>query len=334
LHINLGDPLIHVSITVTLEITWVIAILIIAVSRTKKQLSTAKAKSLSLHNPQNNVPVAIEHAQVQHLESKKENLRHEPRKQKRKTSGTIAYILLLSGTIALVTSILYSSSILAFIGLGLTFWGALLLFAKPTKYVKASLLDSSALSALTTIDQIITDLNYRGKPMYLPPRYLKALKSGAVFIPLEKDHTIPPVEEAAEGKVFLENPKGMCLTPSGLDLANLYENELGKDFTKVDLDYLQDKLPELFIEDLEIAEDLEINIGDNMIQVKIAGSIFKDFCKEARKLTNVCNSIGCPLCSSIAIALTRATGKPIIIEKTDLSEDNRTIEVYYQMIEE
>ena len=262
------------------------------------------------------------------------NLRHEPRKHKRNPSNAVGYILLLSGAIALVTSILYSSSILAFIGLGLTFWGALLLYIKPTKYVKASLLDSTALSSLKTIDQIITDLNYKGKAIYLPPRYLKTLKGATVFIPSKKELILPPTEEVAKEKVFLKNPKGICLTPPGLDLANLYENELRKDFYKVDLNYLQNNLPKLFIEDLETAEDLEINIEDNMIQAKITGSIYKDICKEARKLSNICNSIGCPICSSIAIALTRATRKPVIIEKNNTSQDGKIIEAQYRIIEE
>lgn len=253
--------------------------------------------------------------------------------RKRNPSETIAYALLISGTIALVTSIVSSSSILAFTGLGLTFWGALLLYIKPTKYVKTSLLDSTAISSLKTIDQIITDLNYTGKAIYLSPRYVKDLKGGKVFIPSKEGLVIPPAEEIAEEKVFLKNPKGMCLTPPGLDLANLYENELKKDFAEVDLNYLQNNLPKLFTEDLEIAEDLEINIENNMIRAKITGSINKDLCNETRELPNICGSLGCPICSSIAIALTRTTGKSVIIEKTEVPKDGETIEANFRLLE-
>ena len=326
---NLSGPLTQIFITVTLEIALLSIILAITILRTEKQPSIAKTKNPSTTTPQTNVRAPIEE-----LESEKDALRHEPWKQKRNPSGTVAYALLLSGAIAIIASIFYSSSILAFIGLGLTFWGALLLFIKPTKYVKASILDSTAISSLRTIDQIITDLNYRGKAVYLPPRYLKETKGGKVFIPSKKCLVIPPVEKVAEEKVFLKKPQGMCLTPPGLDLANLYENELRKDFAKVDLNYLQNNLPKLFVEDLEIAEDLEINAEDNMIQAKITESIYKNFCKEARKLSNVCHSIGCPICSSIAIALTRAAGKPVIIEKNSISQDGKIIEAQYRVIEE
>lgn len=271
---------------------------------------------------------------IQQLESEKEALRLELWRHKRKPSGIAGYTLLLLGIIALVSSIPYSSLILAFIGLGLALWGALLLYIKPTRYMKAILLDSTAISTLTTIDRVIADLNYKGRGIYLPPRYLKEIKSGTVFIPSEKTIIIPPIEEVAQGKVFLKNPQGMCLTPPGLGLVNLYENELGTDFSKVDLNYLQNNLPKLFVEGLEIAEDLELNVEGNIIQTKIVGSIYTKFCKELRKLSsNVCSSFGCPLCSSIAIALTRATGKPIIIEKAEPSEDGKTIEAYYQILE-
>jgi len=228
---------------------------------------------------------------------------------------------------------LYSSSILAFIGLGLTFWGALILYIRPAKYVKASLLDSTVISSLKTVDQMITDLNYNGKAIYLPPKYLKELKGGKVFIPSKKNLRIPPAEEIAEEKVFLRNPKGICLTPPGVALANLYENELRRSFIEVNLNYLQNNLPKLFIEDLEIAEDLEIKVEGNIVKAKIKGSINKDLCNETRELPNICGSIGCPLCSSIAIALTRATGNPLIIEKTEASKDGETIEATFRLLE-
>ena len=270
---------------------------------------------------------------IQQLESEKEMLRIELWKHKQKPSGTAGYILLLLGATALASSIIYASSVLAFIGLGLAFWGALFLFARPVRYVKSSLLDSTAFSSLVTVDRMIADLNYKGKGIYLPPRYLRDLKEGTVFIPSEEEIITPTVEEVAQEKVFLENPKGVCLTPPGLGLANLFERELGTSFTKVDLDYLQNNLPKLFVEGLEIAGDFEMNVHGDAIHVKITEPIYKDLCNGVRKLSsNACSSIGCPLCSSVACALTRATGKPVVIENNQLSADGKVIEAYYRTL--
>jgi len=247
---------------------------------------------------------------------------------------TVAYAFLFSGALALGTSILYSLYILAFVGLGLTFWGALLLFVKPTKYVKASLLDSTAISSLKAIEQMVTYLNYKGKAVYLPPGYLKSPKGGMVFIPSKENLGIPQAKEVAEGEVSPENREGIFITPLGLDLANLYENQMRRDFTKVDLNYLQKNLPRLFIEDLQIAENLEISTDDHMIKVKATETIYNDLCKEVNKLSEVCHSLGCPLVSSIAVALTRVTKKPVVIEKNSISEDGKAIEIQYRIVEE
>ena len=279
------------------------------------------------------VPTVERGRYEQTLMKRIEQLRLELWKYKRKPSGMAGYVLLLYGSIAIASSIFYTSSILAFIGLGLAFWGVLLLFVRPVRYVKSSLLDSTSFSSLVTVDRVIADLNYEGKGIYLPPRFLKGLKEGTVYISSNKDITVPAIEEVAKEKVFLKNPAGICLTPSGLGLANLFETELGTDFAKVDLSYLQDNLPKLFIEGLEIAKDFEMDVHDNMIHVKITEPVYKEFCNQVRtKLSNVCNSFGCPLCSSVACALARSSGEPVVIEEIKPSTDGEVIEAYYRIL--
>jgi len=256
-------------------------------------------------------------------------------KRKRAASERISgYILALVGTLALIFSIVYVSSILAFIGLGLTFWGALLLYLKHERHVKSKLLDSTALSSLESLSKIIKELDYKGKAIYLPPKYQRDPKSGIVYIPKKEESEIPPVEGISEQKTFSKNPQGICLTPPGLSLTNLFEKELGTNFARTDLAYLQRNMPKLFIENLEIAQDLQIEKENNIVSVTIVDSVYKDFCSEARKLQNICGSIGCPLCSAIACALARATGKTINIEKDETSEDNKTINIQYKILEE
>jgi len=289
---------------------------------------------------QNRQPEATESVQalverIQKLEREKESLRLKLWKQERRPSGIITYVFLVFGVAALVISILASSTILAFIGLSLTFWGALLLFIKPLKYVKPSLIDSTAISSLKTINQVVSDLNYEGKAVHLPPLpyFLKGYKGGAVYISSRKDQLLPPVEELAGERAFLKNPKGIRLVPPGVDLTNLYEEELGKEFLQVDFEYLKANLPNLFVHTLEIATNLTLEKENNRIHVKIEGSLFKDFCRQVTTFGNVCSSFGCPLCSSLACTLARALGKPIIIEKAGLSPDGNTIDAYFSTLE-
>jgi len=346
----MDNLVIQVLIVAISGLATAVAIVAITILTTKKEPTNAEARNPLLGEAQAQVTVADDPdlgdcspkandvedliRRIQELEDRKEFLRRELWKSRGKPPEILGLLFIPYGAIAFILSVLFNSLILSYIGLGLTLWGALLLLIKQTKYVKNKLLDSTALSSLTSIGQLIEALNYEGKGLYLPPQYLTAFKGGTIFIPYKKEVIIPPIEEVAQERVFLRNPKGVCLTPPGLSLANLYEDELGTDFATVNLEYLQTSLPKLFVKGLEIAEDLEMSINNNRIHVKILDSTYKDFCKEAKKLSNICDSIGCPLCSSIACALARATGKPVIIERASLSADGKTIEASYQIIEE
>lgn len=257
----------------------------------------------------------------------------ETAKRRLKLPEVVTYLLLSMGSIAIVLSFIFTSFILAFAGLGLTFWSVLLVFLKTTRYVKAELFEATPISSLRSIDQVITHFNCQGKGIYLPQRSLKEFKGEKVFIPFKKELAIPSVEDVAEEGVLLENPHGICLTPPGLSLLNLFEKKLDKDFSKVDVEYLVGNLPKLFIEDLEIAEDFEMNPVRDMIHVRITGSVYNTVCREVEELSKVCKSFGCPLCSSIACALAKVTGKPIVIENSGLSKDGRVIQVFYRIIE-
>jgi len=251
-----------------------------------------------------------------------------------RSPNAIKFSLLICGIFALACSVIFTSSILAFIGLSLTFWGVLLLYLTQEKYVKFRLLDSTVIPSLEALAKIIKELDCKGKAVYLPPKYLKDFKSGMLYIPKKQEVRIPTVGEVSEEKTFSKNPNGLCIAPSGLTLTNLFERELGTDFVRVDLQYLQNNLPKILVENLEIAQDLEINLEGSLVQLKLTESIYKDLCKKTRTFPNICNSLGCPLSSSIACALSRTTGKPIIIEKTECSEDGKTINVQYRILEE
>jgi hypothetical protein len=275
---------------------------------------------------------------LEKLEREERRLRLKVWKQRRRPSRIAGYLLLLIGVFSLFLSIFYSSYssslIAALIGLGLTFWGILLLYITPVKFVSSSLLDSTVISSLININKMLNELNYKGKGIYLPPTFLEGAKGGTVYIPLKKSSTLPSAEEVANEKVFLNNPNGILLTPPGLALTNLYEEELGNDFVEMDLIYLQNNLPKALIKGLEIAEKVDIKNQKNTVQVVIKGNIYQELCREIHDPpNNICSSIGCPLCSSIALALTRATGRPVIIEDSKMSENGKTVETKFMLLE-
>jgi len=265
---------------------------------------------------------------IQQLESEKEDLRLKLLKQRLAPSKIITPLLLAIGAVALISSIVFFSSVLAFIGLGLTFWGALFLFIRPVAYVKAKLLDSTAVSSLIAIDKILSEEACQGKGLHLAPKY----GDGMVFVPTNDEVTIPSTDEIAGGKVFLENPKGVCLSSPGYGLAKLFEKELGVDFSKVDLDYLQKNLPKLLVEELEVVEEFSMDLDGEFVVVRMVSGIYQDLCREVKKLTNICLRIGCPICSAIGCALAKVTRKPVVFEGDKLSSDGIEIQARYRII--
>lgn len=252
------------------------------------------------------------------------------RRRHRLWSG-VALLFICFGLISLALSLIYDSSILAFIGLGLTLWGGLFFFIKTTKYVKVSVFDATIMSSLLAIDKILTELNSQGEGVYFPPKDIKK-KNVFMVVPLKRQRYMPKADTLAEGKVFL-NSKGICLIPPGQGLMNLYEKELRKDFSKRDLNYLTNKLSKVLIENLEILEDIEIKKQDEaVVYVKMKGAFHAGLCKQFRGYTGI-GRLGCPLCSSLACVLVKATDKAVTIKRKYISIDGKTTETWYHLIE-
>lgn len=268
-------------------------------------------------------------AKIQELEKEKENLRAQVWKTRRQPSRLVGYATAGVGALSLILSAIYASTVLAFIGLGLTFWGVLLLFIRPRKYVRSDLMDSTALSSLKTIDRVMTGLGYTAKGIYIPA---SNPEKAVVFIPSQPLKRIPKAEEI-EQDTFVKDPTGMTMVPPGLALANLFERELGVQFNKTNLETLRERLPKLLIEDLELVQDVEMHVDGNDVRMKFIESMYSDFCGKLRTSTNVCASLGCPICSAMACVLAQATGKPVEFDKDSYTVDGRTVETSYRILD-
>jgi len=250
----------------------------------------------------------------------------------------IGAIFIITGASSLTISIIENSQVLAFIGLGLAFWGALFLFIRPIKYVESSLLDSIATSEYKTIDRMTRDLKQKGKSYYIPPypeevylpEHLKGLKDMIVFISAE-GNTTPPVEEIAKGKFFLENPKGICISPPGLGLLTRLEKELGTNAAKLELGLLCANLPRIIVEDFQMARGIDMSAEGNHVYAKIFDSTYKHLYTD-ETLKSV-HQLGCPLASAIACAIAKSTGKVVTIQKNKVSPDAETVEFWYSSVE-
>jgi hypothetical protein len=266
-------------------------------------------------------------------------------------SRGIGLILLLLGFAALIAATVYSSSIPALVGLGLVFWGIIITYIQPEEYIKKTIVESISTTLLTTLDETLKTLDYTGKAVYLPPKYLNDPESIKAYVPKQETRILPSPDttQKLEKQSAPKNAQGILITPPATELARLLETELGTSFLRMNLKDLQQRLPRTLIENLEVATNCEIltftektvelstgnvQINQNMIIVRFTTTALKDICKKATQLPMIFSNIGCPLSSVFAIAFARTTGKPVCITTQKVSEDGEENETEYTIVED
>ncbi|MGD0644627.1 MAG: hypothetical protein ABSA75_06955 [Candidatus Bathyarchaeia archaeon] len=286
-----------------------------------------------------------------------------PRPKRTAFSQIIVFTMLLIGIGIVAVSALYASSFLAILGVAIIFWGAILLYITPSKHVPLTLLNASAEPAAANIERLISELNLVEKGVYLPPKNLKDTEFSLVFIPEtprtplstpeesvspenlkdtessivfipETPKTPLPMPEETNEKLLTNEKTGVLITPPGSALSRLFEEELGFSFTKTDLNQIQNKLPRLLVEGLELAENVEIQIQDTIVTLEITGSILDEICQQTDSQPKTHKQVGCLLSSAIACALAKATGKPITIQNETRNQETKNTQIEYEILEE
>ena len=253
----------------------------------------------------------------------------------------IAVLFLVPGILSLLFSILYESQVPAFVGLGLTFWGALFFLLRPVKYVAGDLLYSLAHSSYSTIDRIIKDFGYKGASYHIPPypkdvflpEHLKGLKEAVVFISALKESVMPSIEEIADSKFRLGDSKGILMTSPGAGLLSQLEKEVNIDFAKMKLAELCEVLPRVISENLSLAKAMELTLDENQVQLRLFGSLYKNLYSRESGLKSI-SILGCPLVSAVACALAKTSGKPVMIQNQKISPDGSMIGIWYRIVQE
>jgi len=250
----------------------------------------------------------------------------------------IATLLVVPGVLSLLLSVLYESHILAFIGLGLSFWGALFFLVKPIQYVEGDLLDNFAVSTYSTYDRILKEFNYKCRAQYIAPypktalipEHLKGLENMVVLVSLENELGMPSLDDMAGGKFAVEKPKGVLLTPPGLGILNRMEKRFSIDFTNMEITELCEILPRFFVENFNLARNMVLSLEGEDVHVKISNSLSKNLYSKENNLKSV-SFLGCPIASAVACSLAKASGKTAVITKQKLSDDNLIVEVWIRL---
>jgi len=265
-------------------------------------------------------------------------------KSKRRIEGSgsskISVLFLISGILSLAFSVYSEYQILALIGLGLTFWGALFILLKPSKLVEGSLLYNASVSTYLTVDRIVDDFSYKGKGYYLPPYpqdvylpdYLKGLKASVVFVSAKNDSELPSIEEIAKGKFLSKSQKGVLLTPPGLGILTQIEEKIRVDVTKLKLGELCEVLPTFMIQDLNLGKAMEMDLNGDQVHLKMFDSLYKNLYSLRSNFKSVA-ILGCPIASAVACVLAKNSGRTVKLQKHRVSPDGLAIEVWYNIVQ-
>jgi hypothetical protein len=241
-------------------------------------------------------------------------------------------VVLMTGVIMIVFSVMNGSSFLAILGVSVAFWSALLLFFTPTKSTFLAFLKASASAGGSNIERSLIEFNSDEKGVYLPPQNLQNFESSLVFVPKKAQIPLPTANETND-KLFAEKKNGLFLTPPGFALSMMFESELGLSFRKITLPQMQIMITKL-IHNLKFAEGANVRIQDKVITLEVTGSIFNTLCQETRSSQPRTHlQVGCILVSAFACAFSKASDKPITIQKDTLNSETKTLLVEYRMEE-
>ena len=241
-------------------------------------------------------------------------------RKKRSSAIGFAAVFLGIGAVLLVFSLLFELQVLAFIGLGLTFWGAVFALTRDGKYVDSSLLDGTALFNYTTIDRMLTDLKNKGQAYYIPaypkdvflPEYLKKLRDPVVFISETfKDKLI--VDDLATGKFMSAQTNGFFISSPGAAIMSQVEKQLHLDLSKISLGELAEIFPKYLTETMNLTRNAQITLTPDGANFKATGILYDSLYASESKPKSV-NILGCPVVSAVASALAKVSGKTVVIK--------------------
>ncbi len=266
------------------------------------------------------------------LEKQNIKLQDELRNINKKPQGQIAYILFTLGLIFLALALVHTNTISAFIGIALTFWGALLLYIRPTKFIRQEILATSIVEPLMLINRILSELDYQGTPTFISPGTLGSLQNVFLYIPKSGSLQIPKDEDIPGEKIFYDDPPSIKITPSGFQLSKLLEADLRTNFNSVDMEYLNNNLGKAIVDGFELTKSFEMEYDTSSVQVTMKETIFDELIDLLNKEKNPV-LVGDPITSAIACILALMTRNPVKIASLEYDKTSKTLNVAYEIAE-
>ena len=127
------------------------------------------------------------------------------------------------------------------------------------------------------------------------------------------------MQKVNQEQLILKIKNSKKLPAPGNQLTKLFEKTLNTEFIETNITFLIKKLPQLIIENLEIATDFQIRNKKETIEIEFENSIYED--KEfTKEFSEIISQIGDPLTSATACAIAKATQKTLAITSYEINK--------------
>jgi len=213
------------------------------------------------------------------------------------------------------------------LGFGGLFIGMFVIFVLTERTLPADIAQRQMHSHVRMTEELVSNLNLKGGAAYIPAKF--ALTREKVMVPAtDKQLSLPIMTDDIVFSLGADKATlGIFLTPSGLDLLDGFERDLGVANKDAGLEALEGNM-QIAKLGLGLVKDFKIKERGGETILRIEHSAFDDACRTIRATTpDVCRQVACPICSAFLTGIARASGK--IVKVT--SVENATDRIQFHM---
>jgi len=207
-------------------------------------------------------------------------------------------------------------------GVSAVFVGIFVWFVMSGRSLQQTIPDTQMVSTSALTGELAKGMYLKGNAAYLPAH--RGLSKERVFVPAPKGELKPPTVLSDDLFFHLGRDgttPGLVAEPLGRDLLDRLEADLGSKLDGAGLDAVEGNL-QILKHGLGMIRDFHFKERGDKTVLRVEYSGLADTCRRVRKeRPDTCRQLACVGCSCLLTAAARATGRMVVVEGVDNSED-------------
>ncbi|WP_456421211.1 hypothetical protein [Thermococcus sp.] len=230
-----------------------------------------------------------------------------------KARDIVGATLTTAGTIIGAYGFINTTPNLMNLGIAGVFLGLITFTFKSSDYLKKESMELMLESYRGIPKHLVKNLKLEGNAVFIPP--FENLPNGGVFIPLHRDFELDPARLDEETVFLTDVPKdkemGLFLGPLGRPLLEKYEEHFEGSLAGMGPSAVE-SVADSVLKYLELADRVYIEEAEDEFVVFIKPRF--------RCKPDNCEKVPCPVCSSVLLALSKATDQILEIKAVEETE--------------